>query len=233
MCNRFLPILLLSLIGAGFSTSVCADDYQSHDEIYTAVKSYISNELSEQDSRISVRRLDDRLRLKRCGETLDIFWAPGARHAGATSIGVSCNAAKPWKIYVRVDIAVTREILVATRLLRRGDIMGKADFELERRDISRLGDRYLSDASRFIGYEVAQDINAGQVLTARMLRQPKWVKRGQRVTLIAGVSGLEVKMSGEAMSDGAKGAIIRVKNSSSKKIVQGEVVEKGVVKVLM
>lgn len=233
MSKNRLKTLIISLVVFGSCQLSWAEEYQTHDEIYAVVERYIDNELQDQDAQISVRRLDTRLRLKHCSGPLDVFWAPGARHVGATSVGVSCNTEKPWKIYVRVDIAVTRSVLVAARTLRRGDLLAETDLTFEKRDTSRLGDQYLENAAQYIGYEVVQTINAGRTLSDRMLRPPKWVKRGQKVTLIAEGAGLEVKMMGEALSDGARGAVIRVRNSSSKKIVQGEVVEKGVVKVLM
>lgn len=233
MLKRHFSGVLLFLI-CGFSPLyVLAGDSQSHESIYSSVESFVSDALIDDESRITVKRLDERLRLKHCESPLDIFWAPGARQVGTTSVGVACTAGKPWKIYVRVDIAITKDIYVANRMLRRGDVLSEADLRIDKKDISRLGSNYLQDSSRVIGYEVTQTVDAGRVITERMVKMPKWVARGQKVTIIAVTAGLEVKMMGEALSDGGKGAIIRVKNSRSKKTVQGEVIEKGVVKVLM
>ncbi|MEO6369387.1 MAG: flagellar basal body P-ring formation chaperone FlgA, partial [Steroidobacteraceae bacterium] len=49
------------------------------------------------------------------------------------------------------------------------------------------------------------------------------VKRGQRVTLVASVGGLEVRAQGEAMADASATGRVRVLNLSSRKVVEGQV----------
>ncbi|MGH8180754.1 MAG: flagella basal body P-ring formation protein FlgA, partial [Steroidobacteraceae bacterium] len=44
---------------------------------------------------------------------------------------------------------------------------------------------------------------------------------GEQVTLVAGVDGIQVRAAGLALQDGRYGALIRVQNVSSSKVVQG------------
>ena len=63
----------------------------------------------------------------------------------------------------------------------------------------------------------------GAVLTRGMFRAKKLVHRGDRVTLSMKSGLVAVRVSGIAMSDGARGERVKVKNLSSKRTVDGTV----------
>ncbi len=211
---------------------VLAEDHQSHDSIRLAVEEFVLDEMGgSQDIESSINRLDARLQLHLCENPLNTFWPPGSRKRGSTSVGVACEDKKPWKIYVPIKISEFREIAIVSRPLLRGDSLEEGDIEMQRRDVSRLGQRFLTDYSEFLGYRVRQAASAGKVLQVSMLSVPELVKRGEKVTLLASGGGIEIRMVGEAMSNGGKGATIQVRNINSKRIVEGEVVSKGVVQV--
>ncbi|MDX1334949.1 MAG: flagellar basal body P-ring formation chaperone FlgA, partial [Gammaproteobacteria bacterium] len=57
------------------------------------------------------------------------------------------------------------------------------------------------------------------------------VKRGQDIDLFIKTRSYEIHSSGKALSDGARGDVIRVKNSRSSKIVEGTIVGPGIVQI--
>jgi flagella basal body P-ring formation protein FlgA len=57
------------------------------------------------------------------------------------------------------------------------------------------------------------------------------VKRGQHVTLLAAVGGLEVRAAGVAMNDAAAQGRVRVQNISSNRIVEGVVESPDVIRI--
>ena len=59
------------------------------------------------------------------------------------------------------------------------------------------------------------------------------VERGQSVLMVARQNGIEASTSGEAMKQGRKGDVIRVKNISSQRTVDAIVVSPGVVHILV
>ncbi len=212
--------------------SVLANEHQSHESIHLAVEQFVlAASDHSQDMESSINKLDARLKLHQCNHSLRAFWPPGSRAQGSTSVGVACEDEKPWKIYVPVKITEFREIAIVRRPLLRDDLLKEGDIEMQRRDISRLGQRFLTDYSEFIGYRVRQAAFVGKVLQANMLSIPELVKRGEKVTLLASGGGIEIRMQGEALSNGGKGAVIQVRNVNSKRIVEGEVISKGVVQV--
>jgi flagella basal body P-ring formation protein FlgA len=57
------------------------------------------------------------------------------------------------------------------------------------------------------------------------------VRRGQKVVILAKIEGLRVKMQGIALQDGSQGMTIKVKNKSSRRIIEGTVIRPGTIMV--
>jgi len=224
--------LFILCVGLFVVSDLCAQEHQSHESIRHAIKQFVTNESANAgDIELSISSLDPRLKLRRCSTALTTFWPPGSRMQSNTSVGVACEDDKPWKIYVPVKVSEFRDVAIVDHPLMRGDILQEGDITMERRDVSRLGQRFLEEYSRFMGYRIRQSVSAGSLLQSSMLSIPELVKRGEKVTLLANSGGIEIRMMGEALSNGGKGATIRVRNVNSKRIVEGEVVARGVVQV--
>lgn len=207
---------------------------QSLDSIRARVEAFLLEQLQpsqRQDAEIEIGRMDPRLRLRQCTAPLQAFAMGGRPTVGSTSVGVRCDDEKPWTLYVTAQVVVYDDVLVATRALRRGETLAQGDLRLARKDLSRLAYGYLTDAEAAQGQVLKRSYLAGQVVQPGHLDKPVLVKRGQQVTLHARSGGIEIHMGGEALSDGAAGERIQVRNSSSNRVVEGEVVAKGVVRV--
>lgn len=228
---RFLAALVsLALVGA---PSLAAAQFQSHESIRAAARDYLETHtpVSEGRVKISVGYLDSRLRLQQCDNALEVFPAPGGRKMGHTTVGVRCANPKPWKLYLPVSIKVYQPVAVAQHALMRGALLAKDDVELVEKDVTRLGYGYILDPSQAIGMALRRSVTAGTVLTPNQLAAPRIVERGQHVVIIATGGGIEVRMSGEALSDGALNDRIRVRNTKTRRIVEGVVSSPGVVEV--
>ena len=79
------------------------------------------------------------------------------------------------------------------------------------------------------GMVLKHPVPAGSVLAARFVEQPNVVKRGQRVRIVARSGGIAVRSAGEALADAAVGQRVRVRNSSSRTIIEGVVAPDGAV----
>ena len=226
--------LLLSacLLASGNHAWAASVERQSHASIREVVKHFILKELKgSADIKVEVRDLDRRLKLTRCSKPLHAFWPPGARKAGRSSIGVQCKGSKPWKIFVQADIAILENVAVLSRPVAKGDVLARDMLRYESRDVSRLGRNYVTEVTPLLGYRFRRAAGQGKLLAPRMLEAPRMVRRGQTVTLLAEAGGLQVRMSGKALADAAQGRIVRVRNLRSNRIVEGEVIAKGTVRV--
>jgi flagella basal body P-ring formation protein FlgA len=102
---------------------------------------------------------------------------------------------------------------------------------LERRDITNIADP-VGVLANVVGQSSRRSLRAGDVLRAGSLAAPVVVKRGDGVVMVARQDGIEVSMAGEALDAGARGAVVRVKNSASGQVVRMRVVGAGAVQPL-
>lgn len=203
----------------------------------TAISEAVSVYLMEQNAsleaapRITVGHVDPRLRLARCGEALEVFTPPGQRTVGSTTVGVRCSSPSAWTLYVQANVALYQPVLIARRPLPRGTTLVAADVEVVEKDVARLTQGYLTEVRAIEGMVLKRSINSGMVLTPGMIQHPTSIRRGERVTILGAIGGIEVRMEGTALVDGAKGEVIRVRNLSSGREVEGVVVAPGIVQV--
>lgn len=233
--NFFLCAFLA--VNIAFAMPVSAqNEHESHETIIQAVQDFIYAEAvhtygSDFDITVDIARLDSRLRLRACAQPLETFSPPGGRNTGNTTVGVSCAAPAAWSLYVPVSISVTGDVLVATKSLARGTVLAESDLRIERRDISRLTSGYFDTTDAALNMVLRRAVGAGSVLLPNMMEAPRMVQRGQTVVLLARSENFSIRMAGEALSDGAYGDLVRVRNNSSRRVVEGRVIAGGVVSV--
>lgn len=229
-------LLLLLAIGPVAAVPAVASGIQSLDSIREAVRTFLLEEAAEeaqQDLQVTVGQLDPRLRLQACDTPLETFFLRGGRRIGNVTVGVECNGTKPWSLYVQAKVQMMADVVVARRPLPRGSVITLDDVALEKRDLSQLNAGYLTDLERVVGMTLKHAVRAGLALTPTLVDAPVAIRRGQTVTILARQGGLEVRMEGEALADGAVGELIRVRNRSSELAIQAEVIAPGVVQVRM
>ena len=134
-----------------------------------------------------------------------------------------------WQVAVRAEYF--RDVWVAARRLTRGETPAPAD--LDKRRLNVLAERQAPVAARVAmdGFEVAQAVAAGQPLTDRDLVPRTLVRRGQVVNVVAADGPFSISMKAMATQDGAGGATIKVRNLTSQRDINAQVVGEGKVQV--
>ncbi|OUR73550.1 flagella basal body P-ring formation protein FlgA [Methylophaga sp. 41_12_T18] len=185
------------------------------------------------NAQIMMTPLDKRLRLKACETKLEAFANNPILGLGKQTIGVKCKSPVAWTVYVPVKVIVLEPVVVALRPLAVHHVISEADIKLQSRDIGSLRKGYIKKSQQIIGQQLKYPLAMGTVISPNMLRPLKVIARGEQIMLVATAGKMEVRMSGMALSDGSLGQKVRVKNISSKRIVEGVVEGPGVVKVTM
>ena len=208
---------------------------EPHDHILEAARSYLAEQIGSElpSSRIQIGKLDSRLKLSACNSPLEAFSPPGTRRAGGTTVGVRCPGEKPWTVYVTGKISIYKTVIVTKRPLIRGQIISLDDVMTAERDIAEAVHGYASETAATIGKTLKQSVPVNSILAPTLLDTPPLVKRGQSVTILAAGTAMEIRMSGTVLMDGAAGDLVRVRNQTSKRIVEATVMESGVVRVGM
>ena len=224
-----LSLILIQSTQAGGATAV-----QSQKAILEAARQFMetySANLHETPAEITMGRLDPRLQLAACEQPLETFLPTGGRTLGNTSVGVRSTRPKPWTLYVPATVNIYKQVVVATDALPRGTLLGRNQIKTAKRNLAKLPQGYYVNPQELLGMKLKRNISGGLPLTPAMVEAPQVVKRGQRVRLIAKISGITVSMPGKALANASAGDHIQVKNLSSKRIVEGVVTASGEVKV--
>lgn len=228
LSNFWRPRLLLWGLLAALpltATSAQADDELQRLDAINAAAIAASEERARQQGydnvAVDVRPLDNRLRLPQCAQPLTSFIPPASQILGAVSVGIECAGPKPWTIYVRTQVSAQRAVPVLARALARNTVISAADITLINKPLESAGDGIVFDPEQIIGMELTRSLDEGSTVRVKYLRAPKVIRRGQQVTLVSGVGGLEVRMQGKALGDAADGERVSVATTGSGKTVEG------------
>lgn len=140
---------------------------------------------------------------------------------------VICPSLPGWRYEFIAKGKVTAKVAVAASDLMPGKILSPIDLLQQRHDITLIPDAF-SDLGELEGMAARRSIRTGEVIRANMLTAPQLIKRGDQVRIVARREQIEVSMAGEALDNGTRGAIIRVKNSSGTQI-RARVIDAGTV----
>lgn len=212
--------------------SAHASELQSIASIRQAAYAYAEAQTTLAGRRlIEIGNIDSRLRLPACTQSLSVFSANSAPLQTNTTVGVRCESAQPWTLYVPISIKVFERVATLNKPLMRGAPIREEDITLMEQDIQNLKHGYISDVKVPQGKLLKRSLPAGSPLTNDVLIQPQLVRRGQRVTLVAKNETLSISITGDALSSGAIGEAVRIRNPVSKQVIEGIVIAEGIVEV--
>lgn len=221
-----------------FAMSVLSNNAYSKEshpltDISRTAHDFVLNQLQNpnEDIQVVVGQLDPRLRLHQCTIPLEAYNQNYETRQGLSTIGIRCNDSKPWALYVPVSVKNFKMVATLKHAVIRNTVLSDEDITLQKMNINRLTSGYFDDLSQITGKILTQNLTKGAVLTPHHIKTPMAVNRGQSVTLIAKNPVIEVRMKGVAMSKGAIGDRIKVKNTKSKRIIEGIIVDKDLISV--
>jgi flagella basal body P-ring formation protein FlgA len=195
------------------------------ESIARAAEGFVRSQMpsGQPDIVVTAGRLDPRLRLARCAGPLDTSLISGARLQAQVSVAVGCRTAADWTIYVPVTVQSRIRVWALRTPQVQGAHLAASDLAAETRLVSGLAVGYVTDPSVLARETLRHPLPAGAVLTADDLLPDYMVRQGDQVTMVASINGIQVRAAGLALQSGRYGALIRVQNASSTKVVQGMV----------
>ncbi len=182
---------------------------------------------------IEVNRLDPRLNLTDCSANLNFSVNDHQSSGGNVSVHAQCQGQQPWALYIPAQVDLYRPVAVAGHNLSRGTIIGPTDIEMVLKNTSHLRQGFVDTPEKALGLELRRPLKRGEALRGGVLIEPLAVKRGDEVRLLALSGAIRVSAQGTAMGSGRIGEQIRVKNNNSSRIVKGEIIAAGQVKILL
>lgn len=219
--------LIIFIILSSFSAKA---EIQTLESIAAAAKSFLNRQLESEPGEIEIRlgTLDPRLRLPACSRPLNGFLPKGTELKGNAIVGIRCVGEKSWHIYVPVELSIKQRVIVFKNHLAKGTQVSVDDLEYKLVDVADLRFTPVTDLKRIAGSILKRRVNAGEMVNPRYTCM---VCKGEKLFLIAQNAHLSVSMEATALEDGHYGDSVKVKNSASRRIIDGTVVAKNKVVV--
>ena len=132
--------------------------------------------------------------------------------------------------YITGQIAAKNRALVTTRSLRMGEKIETADVKSEEVEVNFSSDAF-AELSDLAGKTTGRAIQMGRTLYKSDLKKELVVTRGQSLRAVSGNDAFEVSIQMQAEESGAVGDIVRVKNPETQKLLSGQVIDRGLVRI--
>tara|TARA_R110002124_G_scaffold10469_7_gene52247 strand:- start:546 stop:1511 length:966 start_codon:yes stop_codon:yes gene_type:complete len=116
------------------------------------------------------------------------------------------------------------DVPVLNRRLRNGDVIEASDIEFIRMRADNVAESAILDPEKLIGQTPRRVLDAMETVLPDNIAAPLAVKKGEYVTLFLTQGGLHLTARGKALENGAAGDVVRVVNTASSRIIEGEVV---------
>lgn len=230
--SKILVCIATTLL-AVWSQPAATGEYESLKRIRERAIEFAKSTINESGHHIEIEAepLDPRLKLPACPGPLHASKAPGSGTMGRIAIAVKCDDKPSWRLYVRLQVHAIGAVVVAEQALLRGRKIEAGDVHIARRDLSQISANHTDDPKRVIGRTLRRSVRVDEVIPLGALAVQTLVHTGQRIKIISGNQQVRISMTGVALSDGTKGEQIRVRNRSSGRIVEGTVIDGGLVDV--
>jgi flagella basal body P-ring formation protein FlgA len=219
-------ILLIICLFLHIATAAAQQD---HAQLKAAVTAFIQQQTAGLPGKttFSVDEIDRRVTLRTCSN-IEVFLPAGSQLIGRVSVGVRCNEANSWSIFVPVQIKISRDLIISARPLTTGQVVHEEDIARQATETTQnIG---LTDASLVIGKVLRYSIAARYIMREDMLRSPYFVKQGQAVQLSVQGSGFVLSSSGIALNNAGEGEAVQVRTNAGR-VIGGIASGDGVVRI--
>ena len=198
-------------------------------DIKTLIINYLDNKNIKSEPIIKEKRV-----FKKCAHELNIR----PIFNDFKTVIVSCNKPLKWQITLRtnadsspkkiIEKNITKnsnviKLITLKNNLKKGEVIQKHDLKFDYKS-SSVGKGFFDNFDKLIGREINQNLSRGQVIKTRHLKENFMVSEGQSIIIFSNLHGINVRMQGTSLENGHFNELVRVKNSSSGKIIQGKII---------
>jgi flagella basal body P-ring formation protein FlgA len=129
-------------------------------------------------------------------------------------------------------VRASAEVVRTTHPISRGSVIEAGDIEARREELTGVALRPVLTRSTVVGAKTTRDLPAGVAVGANDIVAEPLVKNGTTVRALIRVGAVEIEADVLAMDAGARGDIIRVTNTASRRVFRARVAGEGRVEVL-
>ncbi|AJR07792.1 flagella basal body P-ring formation protein FlgA [Photobacterium gaetbulicola] len=172
-------------------------------------------------------------RLVECPSALDIERIDRRRYpAGRLRFAVSCPQPDSWQLTVQADVNVTVPVAFAARTVSKDAVLNAEDITLKATNIATINREFIASPKGYLGQRALRQIRRGQQLSPSHLSPAYLVAAGDKVIIQASNGEFSATMPGIALEGGYGDQQIRVRNTSSGKVIKAAITKPGLVTTL-
>ncbi|MCD6293312.1 MAG: flagellar basal body P-ring formation protein FlgA [Deltaproteobacteria bacterium] len=134
------------------------------------------------------------------------------------------SGAKESRRWFKLKVSGKERVLLAQRDLVRGEPVQSSDFISCLVDCRKLRPEVVRQLPEGMIYQLTCNLKAGDPLPGKRLQPYRLIKRGELVQVLLQQGGVRISTRGVAMGNGTLKEIITVKNPTSRKFFQAQVV---------
>jgi flagella basal body P-ring formation protein FlgA len=216
-----MGLMLASAAQAGLSI-------QSED----AVKQFLDKHPSLEGRDYSLQWEPVKVDFPSCAKAPSVELLRKDRAWGKVLLNVRCDTGRVWGRPVSLYVLVKGRYLAAARPLKSGQVLSPADWKWTEGDLSKMGDSLVDDPEWVKDMELSRPQQPGNPLRLNDFRAMSVIKSGDQIRVTMRGRGFAIDASGQALSDAALGASVKVRIADGK-IIQGTAVSQGQVEVVM
>jgi flagella basal body P-ring formation protein FlgA len=227
-----LPALSLLAVSTPAQAQEAAPAVPAQDlrQIEVAARAEIRRQAPE--ATVEITPMDPRLRLPNCDRPLQASLPPNINLGARATVRVSCGGGTvSWMATVPVSLFTEVPVVVLRRALPMGSIVGAEDVTVAARRFPGTVKCCATAPEQVVGRLVRRSLSADQVLPLDAVEEAPAVRRGETVTVLASLPGLQIRASGVALADARAGETVRVRHATTLKVFQARADTQGVVRV--
>lgn len=123
------------------------------------------------------------------------------------------------------------EVPVLVSRLPAKQVISWDDIRFETLPLHRVDRNMVQDPDYLVGKMLRRSVSVGRPVRARDVMEPLLVERNTTVTMVYETPFMSIKTMAVALEDGGKGDVIRVRNTTSSRIVQAVIQDETMVSV--
>ena len=214
----FSLLSTILLLNPSFSMATEFD----HEYLEQFAKTYVSENYplpTHGKIQITPSKLDRRIHIKPCHAPLSAN-IPENSYGRNVNVKISCKDSNAWHLFLPVKVATSLPVVVAKSLINKGSVLSEDNVEVQFIDSKKIRGEVIDNLNTVIGAKAKRNITSGRAIYTKNICI---VCSGENVTIRASSGTFSVKASGTALSSGALGDQVRVRNVRSGKVVSGRV----------
>lgn len=204
------------------------------DEIIDQLKQALMARTPLEDAEVKLDRADLRLAVAAEGSSTLVFgnmtFDP-ANGRFAADVATDDGGSVPSRLRISGQIVRYAEVPTPTRVIAPGELIGKVDVIMVRLRSDRLGAGAVTQLADLVGMTPRRSLQPGEAVHGSDIAVPVVVHRNSLVTMVLETPTMRLTAEGKAVEDGGMGAVIRVANTKSNRVIDAVVIGPNTVRV--